>query len=760
MSNEDTQVVEKRIKSTVIRRRKEAAPPTPPVVETKREATKEVAPVTTSAKTAGIPPQTFTPIQREEIKKTTEVVKSSKTAVAPVTPLPILAEEEGDDKKLKHKKVIKKKETGIEVDLEGVGRVSSITQLTRIAHADRISRVFQPSRNTGTGKRKRIITKKGMQHTPLTFTKAAKRVVDMDKTISVGNLAHAMGVKSSAVITKLMGMGTMVTINAEIDFDTATLVAQEFQFEVKDVSFNEAKVLEGKEQVKQEGESRPPVVTVMGHVDHGKTSLLDAIRKTNVTEGEAGGITQHIGAYTITLPKGSKSQGKITFLDTPGHEAFTAMRARGAKVTDIVILVVAADDGLMPQTLESIDHAKAAGVPIVVAVNKIDKPEANVDRVKRQLSEQGLSPEEWGGETQYALVSAKQKQGIDDLLEKVLLQAEVLELKANPNERAKGTVIEARLDRFRGPVVTVLINQGTLHLGDIVVAGSSWGKVKAMTNHRGEAASEAGPSVAVEILGLNAVPSASDLINVVEDEKAAKEIAGHRSQLLRDTKMIPVTKVSLEDLMSKIQKGEIKELNVILKTDVHGSLEAVSEALKKLATEKVQVRLIHSGVGGITESDVLLASSSSAVIIGFNIRPETNAIKVASSEGVQIKLYKIIYEMVDDVKLAMKGLLTPTKKENYLGRAEVRQAFVVSKVGTIAGCQVVDGKIARSAQLRLLRDNVVLFEGKMSSLKRFKDDAREVAQGMECGIGIDGYQDIKSGDVLEAFEVELIQPEL
>lgn len=805
MSQDQTQVIEKRVKSTIIRRRKEvvatpvetpaeetlhtqvteaailtseepvsAAIETPPAAQETQhqEESTEIPLVTTAAtppaETKAPPVETKAPVkhttplfgprqivsvQRQPFVSTAPKAPEVK---APLKVLPgtVLATDENDPtQKGKYKKIIKKREGELEVDLEGVGKVNSLTQLTRIAHVERIDRVFQPDRM---GKRKKVVARKGGKKTSITLMKAEKRIVEMDKTIRVADMAHQMGVKANAVIAKLMAMGMMATINSELDFDTASLVVTDFQYELKSVAFDEKKALgaiveENPENLKP----RPPIVTVMGHVDHGKTSLLDAIRSANVAEGEAGGITQHIGAYTVTLPK-----GKITFLDTPGHEAFTAMRARGAKVTDIVILVVAADDGIMPQTIESIDHAKAAGVPIVVAVNKIDRPEANQERVKRQLSEHSLVAEDWGGETQFAPVSAKQKLGINELLERVLLQAEILDLKANPQSKAKGVVIESQLDRARGPTATLLVQQGTLKAGDIIVAGPAWGRVKAMTNYRGETALEATPSEAVEVLGLDCVPSASDEFHVVDNDQIAREVVEHRQNEIKSQKMALANKVSLESLFDQIKQGEVKELDVVLKTDVHGSLEAVSEAIRKLSTEKVKVKIIHSGVGGINESDVLLSSASKAIIIGFNVRPETNAIKTAQSEGVQIKLYKIIYDMVNDVKLAMQGLLAPNRVEKYLGRAEVRQAFTVSKVGTIAGCMVVDGKILRSADVRLLRNSVVVYEGKISSLKRFKDDTREVLQNFECGISIDGYQDIKPGDVIEAFEVELVQQEL
>jgi translation initiation factor IF-2 len=658
------------------------------------------------------------------------------------------AEQAKKDKAAKNKKSVKV--IGGDLDIDGGGKSTTLTHLVRTGAVDR---VFRPD---ALGRKKKIISKKRIKQPSLIEKKASKRVIEIQGAISVRDFAQQLGVKAGEIIKKLMDLGTMVTLNQSIDQDTATLVAQEYQYEVRDVSFKESEVL-GKpvaeaEVVDEGALPRPPVVTVMGHVDHGKTSLLDAIRSTNVTEGEAGGITQHIGAYTVTLP-----QGNITFLDTPGHEAFSAMRARGAKATDIVVLVVAADDGVMPQTEESISHAQAAGVPVIVAVNKIDKPEAEPDRVMRQLSERGLLAEEWGGQTMFAKVSAKKKEGVKELLEGILLQAEVLELKANPEKRAAGVVLEAKLDRFRGPVCTLLVQEGTLNVGDPVVVGTQVGKVKAMQDWRGGDIKTAGPSTAVEILGLEGVPDASDTFNAVASEQDARKVAEHRIEEKRKQDLAQGQKVSLEDLFFNKKAGEVQELNVILKTDVQGSLEAVRDALAKLGTEEVKTKLIHAGVGGIKETDVNLAATSKAVIIGFNVRPETKAIHLAKDKGVDIKLYKIIYDLVNEVKLAMQGLLAPTIKENYLGRAEVRETFQVSKMGLVAGCMVVDGTIMRSANIRLLRDNVVIHEGKIASLKRFKDDAREVKQGFECGIGIDSYQDIKSGDVLEAFEIEKIQ---
>jgi translation initiation factor IF-2 len=662
--------------------------------------------------------------------------------------------EEEDDKKVRPKKGPKKEKMNEdELGLEGIGRVGTLSQIARISFRGQADRVFQPVR---TGKRKRSKLKVPTRRAPAAAMKAAKRVIRMEETITVGDLAQQLGVKGGEIIKKLMALGTMVTLNQAIDFETAVVLAGEYQWEVKKVSFQEDDYLKGREDLPDELVLRAPVVTVMGHVDHGKTSLLDAVRSTQVAAGEAGGITQHIGAYRVKLGEGRE----LTFLDTPGHEAFTAMRARGASVTDIVVLVVAADDGVMPQTVEAINHAKAAEVPIIVAVNKIDKPDAKPENVMRQLSEHGLLSEAWGGDTQFVQVSAKTKQGMDSLLESSFLQAEILELKANPKKPAKGVIVEARLERGRGPVATALIQEGTLRLGDTVVSGIAFGRVRGMINDRGEAVEQAGPGYPVEIQGLNEVPQVSEPIQALEDEHAAREIVDHRLQKQRDQKMAAGGKMSLEDLFSKVQKGEAKELLLIVKADVQGSVEAFSEALKKLGTDKVRVNILHSGVGAITESDVMLASASDGVILGFHIRPDVKARELAEQEGVEVKVYEVIYDAVEDVKKALEGLLEPTLQEKYLGRAEIRQVFNISKVGTVAGCYVQDGKIVRNAQVRLLRDNVILFTGRLGSLKRFKDDQREVEQGYECGLGIDGYNDIKPGDVVECFQIETIKTKL
>lgn len=619
--------------------------------------------------------------------------------------------------------------------------------------------VFEPQRSDKLRRGRRAA--KATKKTEVTVSKAIKRIIRISDVITVGELAKRMGVKANDLIKELMRQGSMVTINHPLDFETAALLATEFQYEVENVAFDEETILEhdslkeGEEEKAEDLKPRPPVVTIMGHVDHGKTSLLDAIRTTNVTAAEAGGITQHIGAYDVEL-----EGKKITFLDTPGHEAFTAMRARGAKVTDIVILVVAADDGVMPQTKEAINHSKAAQVPLIVAINKIDKPDANPDRVKQELTEFGLVPEDWGGDTIFVEVSAKQRQNLDTLLEMILLQAEVMDLKANADKRAKGTIVEARLDKGRGPVATVLVESGTLRIGDPVVSGVHYGRVRTMTDDRGARVEEAGPSFPVEVTGLSGVPEAGDLFHAVEDERAAKDVAQHRQQKLREAELAKTSKISLEQLYARIQQGDVKELKVILKADVQGSVEAVKDSLSKLSTDACRLLVIHTGVGGIIESDVSLASASDAIVLGFNVRPEPKANALAEAEGVDIRLYNIIYDAVADIRDAMEGLLAPTLREKYLGRVEVRDTFIVSKVGTIAGCYVLDGKIQRGAQVRLVRDNVVVWQGRLSSLKRFKDDAKEVASGYECGIGLENYNDIKVGDIIEVFEIEEVKTTL
>jgi translation initiation factor IF-2 len=606
-------------------------------------------------------------------------------------------------------------------------------------------------------RKKKALPGKEQKKTEITTPRASKRVVRISEVITVGELAKTMGVKAGEVIKKLMDAGMMATINQVLDFDTASLMASEFEYIVENVAFDAESVLEVEHEqpTDEQLEPRPPVVTIMGHVDHGKTSLLDTIRETNVTAQEAGGITQHIGAYNVDV------HGRtVTFLDTPGHEAFTAMRARGAKVTDIVVLVVAADDGVMPQTVEAINHARAAGVLIIVAINKIDKPDANVERVKQALADYGLVAEDWGGDTICVPVSAKSKEGIPHLLEMLLLQADILELKANPNKLARGTIVEAKLDRGRGPVATVLVQEGTLHVSEPFVCGGHYGRVRAMVDDKGHKVESAGPSTPVEIIGLQGVPEAGSSFVAVADEATARQVAEHRRGKQREADMVKTAKVSLEELYSQIQAGDVKELRVVLKADVQGSVEALSEALSRLSADEVRLNILHASVGGITESDVLLASASNAVVIGFNVRPESKATEAAEREGVDLRLYTVIYDALNDVHDAMEGLLEPTTREKTIGRAEVRQVFSVPSSGVIAGSYVTDGKITRSATVRLVRDHVVVHTGKVASLRRFKEDAREVQSGYECGIGLENYADVKAGDVIEAFETEQVMRRL
>ena len=595
--------------------------------------------------------------------------------------------------------------------------------------------------------------------TPEEVTKPRRKSFKLTPGMTVKEFAELIGQRPADIMRKLMDMGQMLTFNQTMNVDAAMIIAEENGAKI-DVSMEKAgeELLDSVVQTEEEVqlEPRPPVVTIMGHVDHGKTSLLDAIRQTKVAEGEAGGITQHIGAYTVAV------RGKqVTFLDTPGHEAFTAMRGRGAKITDIVILVVAADDGVMPQTIEAINHAKAASVPIIVAINKIDKPGANSDRVKNALSEHGLISESWGGDTIMVEVSAKEKTGLETLLEMILLQSEVLELKADPHRLAKGVVVEAKLERGRGPIATVLVQSGTLRVGDVFVVGVFSGKVRALITHTGAKVQEAGPSIPVEVAGLPGVPSAGDVFQVVKDERVAREIAEDRARKQRTADLSGSAKVSLDDLFSKIKEGSVKELALVIKSDVQGSAEALTASVEKLATAAVKLRVIHSGVGGITESDVFLAAASNAIIIGFNVRPEPKAAALAEQQGVDVRLYTIIYDAMTEIKAAMEGLLEPTLKERILGRAEVRQVFTVSKAGVIAGAYVVDGTITRAAVgVRVLRDNVVAYEGKLGSLRRFKDDVREVQQGYECGISVENFNDIKAGDIIEAYAVDKIAAKL
>ena len=594
-----------------------------------------------------------------------------------------------------------------------------------------------------------------MQRLQFEIAKKAPTKVQIPDEISVGELASRMKKTGAEVVRKLVKMGVMASLSDVIDYDTAALVAMEFncRIEHEEQITMEERLIDDHEDSADELQPRAPVVVVMGHVDHGKTSLLDYIRNAHVASGEAGGITQHIGAYTTSI-----NGSPITFLDTPGHEAFTSMRARGAMVTDIAILVVAADDGIMPQTIESINHAKAAGIPVVVAINKMDTVGANPERIKQQLTEYDLISEEWGGDTIICPISAKTGMGIDNLLENLVVLAEVQELKANPNRAAKGTVIEARLDKGRGPIMTVLVQNGTLRLGDIIIAGTSVGRVRTMLNDKGQRVSEAGPSMPVEISGLSEVPTAGDVFNAVADERMARELAEERRIQQNNAANGGAKKVSLEDLFSQIQAGEMKTLNIIVKADVQGSAEAVKSSLEKISNEEVRVKVIHSGVGAINESDVMLAATSGAIIVGFNVRPDNAARDSAARSNVDMRMYRVIYDCINEIEAAMKGMLAPKFKEVIIGHAEVRETYKVSKVGTVCGCYCTDGKIQRGCEVRVLRDNIVIHEGNLASLRRFKDDVKEVASGYECGMQVEKFNDIKVGDTIECFVMEQINP--
>ena len=612
----------------------------------------------------------------------------------------------------------------------------------------------QRGRQQGPGNKRKQEEQERLRRLQLEIAKKAPVKVLIPDEIGVGELASRMKKTGAEVVKCLIKNGVMASLSDIIDFDTAAIIAEEMGCKVeKEVVVTiEEKLIDTTEDKEEDLQPRAPVVVVMGHVDHGKTSLLDYIRSANVVSGEAGGITQHIGAYQVDV------NGKtITFLDTPGHEAFTAMRARGAMVTDIAILVVAADDGIMPQTVESINHAKAAEIPIIVAINKMDKPDANPDRIKEQLTAYELVPEEWGGETIICPISAKTGQGIDELLEMVTLTAEMKELKANPNRTAHGAVIEAKLDKGRGPVATLLVQNGTLHQGDVIIAGTAVGRVRAMTNAKGEKVAEAGPSVPVEIIGMGEVPGAGDDFHAVADERMARELVEQRKHEQKMAASGPVGKVSLEDLFSQIKQGEMKDLNIIVKADVQGSAEAVKASLEKLSNDEVRVRVIHCAVGAVNESDVMLATTSNAIIVGFNVRPDNNAKDTAARNHVDMRMYRVIYDCINEIETAMKGLLSPKFKEVELGQAEVRNVFRITGVGMVAGCYVTGGKMQRGAQMRLLRDNIVIYDGAIASLQRFKDSVKEVAQGYECGITFEKFQDIKEGDVIEAFLMEQIE---
>lgn len=774
-------IVEKRVTKTVIRRRVRTEPvkedksePQPEPEEDEKDKLEE--PAEEEEKSKKTRRKSKEPAPRLKIVKKEPVIpKASAKDKAQKT----VKEEQETAKTAKEKsrysklKVVEKPEPPKKEDKKGVVKEDKIKRLKerfkpgeealkskgfpktkrrRKREIIDIKSIDRPSR----GYRKRKAPKKGGKKTEITTPKASKRVIKIGETVQVGELAKKMSVKAAELIAKLLGQGMMVTITQSIDADTAAIVAQDFDFTVERSSQGEDDIIK---RISQESSGklveRPPVVTVMGHVDHGKTSLLDHIRKTNVIDTEAGGITQSIGAYSVDVGK-----SRIVFVDTPGHEAFTAMRARGAQVTDIVVLIVAADDGVMPQTVEAINHARDAKVPIIVAINKIDKPGVNPERVRQGLTEHGLVPEDWGGEDIFVNISAKKGDGVPELLDMIALQAEMLDLKADAEKLMKGVVIESRLDKGKGPIATLIVKEGTLRTGQPVVVGDKFGRVRAMQDEKGKSIEEAGPSAPVEIQGLNGVPEAGEICYVLDDEKLAKQVSSMRQKKSREVVAEARPKVSLEDLYAQIQQHDLKEVKLIIKADTAGSAEALKGSLTKLSGDKVVVKCIHEGVGGISEGDIMLASASNAIIIGFNVRTESGALGIADKEDVSVKFYSVIYDAIDDVKKAIEGMLEPKIVEKTVGRAEVRQVFNISKLGAIAGSSVIDGKIIRTAKARLLRENSVVYTGDISSLKRFKDDVKEVLAGQECGIGIENYNDIKVGDLIECYEVQEIKQTL
>lgn len=697
----------------------------------------------------------YTKLHMEKQEKEAKNASKSKAAKEEETPVveEVIAEEI-EIKKENNLKVVDTRQNT--VDLEKLD-TDKIEKLVDIDIGDKSEKKQKIKKNPQYSKK---MDKKPLEQKDAKEQKASKeekqepKVVMVPDEISVGDFASRLGENATSVVKKLFEIGIMASVSQNIDFDTAALIGADMGYSVEKeiIVTDEDRLFNDVEDNPEDLEPRSPVVVVMGHVDHGKTSLLDAIRNTNVIAKEAGGITQHIGAYRVRI-----RDKKITFLDTPGHEAFTTMRMRGAQVTDVAILVVAADDGIMPQTVEAINHAKAAGVTIIVAINKIDKEGANPDRIKQELMEYELVPEEWGGDTICVPISAKFNQNIDELLEMVTLVADMKELKANPNRNAKGTVIEAQLDKGRGPVATVLVQNGTLKTGDIVVAGTATGRVRAMVDDRGNQVKKAGPSVPVEIIGLSEVPEGGDILYAVDDEKKAKAVVEKRKERIKEENIKSRSAVSLDALFDQIKQGEVKDLNIIVKADVQGSVEAVKQSLSKLSNEEVRVCCIHGGVGGVTESDVMLAAASNAIIVGFNVRPDNGALASAKQNDVDIRLYRVIYHAIEEIEAAMKGMLAPKFRENVLGHAEVRNTFKVSGVGTIAGGYVLDGKITRNSQVRIVRDGIIVHEGVLASLKRFKDDVKEVATGYECGIGIENFNDIKDGDIIESFVMEEIK---
>ena len=784
----ESTVEETRIKSTVIRRRRKKvqveASATP---DAEPEDADDAAEVAEESVAEGETPEEFEAEEKPAVKETKKPKKATKKETsAKIIKLPLkppekpLKEKKAEPKKAKakvagrptgrkaaaarppkeiepaatetKKKKRKKKYEEPDVDKKFLKKKISFKKKAVVEGEDLYAGGYRPRKQRKLGRGKKPT---GGQKTQITVAKAIKRRIKIDEAIMLSELAKRMGIKASEIIKSMMAMGSMATVNQTIDFDTAALIAGEFDYEVERASFEEEAILKQETDDPEKLVPRPPVVTIMGHVDHGKTSLLDVIRKTRISEMEAGGITQHIGAYHVSTDK-----GQIAFLDTPGHEAFTAMRARGARVTDIVVLVVAADDGVMPQTTEAINHSRAAGVPIIVAINKIDKQNAEPEKVKRELAEMGLTPEDWGGDAIYVNVSAKQAEGIDELLEMILLQAEILELKANPDKLASGHVVEAQIDSGRGAVATVLVREGTLRAGDSVVCGMHHGRIRAMLDDRGNQLESAGPSIPVEIVGLSGVPMAGDEFLALKDEKNAKQVSEHRQQKQRSKELAQSNRLSLDKLFERMQEGEVKDLNLIIKADVHGSIEALSDSLTKLSNDEVNVNVVHSATGTITESDISLATVTNAIIIGFNVRPSPKVQSLANEENVDMRFYNVIYDVIKDVKDAMVGMMASTFEERILGTAEVREVFQIPKVGNIAGSYVTDGKMERGQKMRLLRDGVVVFEGKNSSLRRFKDDAKEVQAGYECGIGIENFNDIKVGDTIDCYYLEEIRPEI
>ena len=812
-------IEEKRVRRGIIRRRRKIVKAEPPAEEVETEVTAETAPPgeeqAEAVVEAELPPPVVEgeapevePEKSEKVELDVEVAKKEKPAKK-------VKEKEKKVKKPRRRgkkgfaaKIIKlpervpeavpeakKAEPKIEESMEAVGKVVETVPAPPGPEAEAKKRPGKPKKKKGKrarvdesekgpvrrglpSRRKEVVTgddlytrrrgpgrmmrgrkgararavAKDAKQTEITIPKAAKRRVKLDEAITVASLAKRMGVKAREVITQLMELGLMATVNQAIDFDTASLVATEFNYEAEKTGFEEAAILQAVPDQEEDLKTRHPVVTIMGHVDHGKTSVLDAVRQTKVAEGEAGGITQHIGAYNVKV-----DAGQVVFLDTPGHAAFTAMRARGARVTDLVVLVVAADDGVMQQTVEAINHAQAAEVPILVAINKIDKANADPDRVKRELAERGLNPEEWGGDVTMVEVSATEKTGLDELLELILLQAELMELKANPDKKSRGRVVEARLDRGKGPLATVLVQEGTLRAGDPFVCGTFYGRVRAMLDDRGRKVAEAPPSMPVEVHGISGVPQAGDELVVVNDEKQAKQVAAHRQLKSREAELSRATKVTLDTLFERIKEGETKELRIVLKADVQGSLEAITDSLNNLSTEEIKVNIIHSAAGAVTETDVMLASASDAITIGFSVRASQKAQELADAEKVDLRFYDVIYQLVAEVKDAMEGMLDPIYKEHSMGRAEVIKTFHASRVGTVAGSMVNEGRVERGAKIRVLRDNVVINDGKIASLRRYKDEVKEVKAGQDCGIIIENFNDVKIGDILETYTIEEIK---